>query len=245
MKAHGKVCGVSLNRLSYSIAGREAIPVRAIPFITGWMISPDQIARDMARRNVDSVFCVLRNLTAHHLVADTLASILPKEWDDVCVRMDALKARLDAKHANWNAGYAEWREASFQLLPAGVFVWKEEFEAELGQRQAEGEVSLTAERPGDRQLNYQPMIDRVVWANVIEGFEGQQERAQFQERRKRGRYTLREVCDLLVSTGERYETVLASLSSAIRSGDLAAFAPGEEVARTFARIASHSVVYES
>jgi hypothetical protein len=31
-----------------SINGREAIPVRAIPYVTGWDVSPDMVAQSLA-----------------------------------------------------------------------------------------------------------------------------------------------------------------------------------------------------
>lgn len=61
------------------IGGREALPVRAIPYITGWTMSPDMVAAglaitDLARR--------LEKIAAYHLLTDgSIAAMLPKEWD--------------------------------------------------------------------------------------------------------------------------------------------------------------------
>lgn len=38
-------------RLVFKIQGRAAIPVRVIPYITGWLISPDEVASKLAQRD--------------------------------------------------------------------------------------------------------------------------------------------------------------------------------------------------
>jgi hypothetical protein len=49
-----------------SINGREAIPVRAIPYVTGWDVSPDMVAQSLANSS-DGVR--LDRLTAYQYVA--------------------------------------------------------------------------------------------------------------------------------------------------------------------------------
>jgi hypothetical protein len=63
----------------FGIGGREAIPVRSIPFVTGWSMSPDMIASALA--HTDPV-TKLRGIAAYHLAGnDEPAPMLPKEWD--------------------------------------------------------------------------------------------------------------------------------------------------------------------
>lgn len=99
---------------------REAIPVRALPFITGWNFSPDAIANafsqtDEARR--------MRGVRSSRIRENSLTHIAPVDWEHVKVAMDG----LDDKLPRGSGGYADWRGESIKLLPAGVFVWLDEF----------------------------------------------------------------------------------------------------------------------
>lgn len=140
------------NRLTYFIDGREAVPVRAIPYVTGWMQSPDEVAGDLAMR-VCAPFSVLRDISALHLNGAAVTKVLPKEWDAVVATLKALVARLKKSHGEGEEGYAVWRQESVKALPEGVFLWRDEFEAELQRRTTERDVTLARPRPGDSDLN--------------------------------------------------------------------------------------------
>jgi hypothetical protein len=215
------------NRLTYFIDGREAVPIRAIPYVTGWMQSPDEIAGDLAKR-VGAPFSVLRDVSAHHVHGrGHVTKVLPKEWDAVVTSLKALESRLKKTHGEGDEGYAVWRQESVKALPAGVFVWRDEFEAELRRRKMEGDVTLARPRPGDSDLNYEPMITPDVWTLVIEGFRTYQYAQQEVEKRAAGRYTLEEAAQLIaVGCGEAFESVLASLRASVLSGDLKTYNPG-------------------
>jgi len=49
------------------IENREAIPVRAIPFVTGWKMPPDKLAWSLAHRDDAET---LEGVTAEHLLPD-------------------------------------------------------------------------------------------------------------------------------------------------------------------------------
>ena len=67
--------------IKININGREAIPVRAIPFVTGWSMSPDMVASTLAHTDL---FTRLRGIAAYHLDSNgEPAPMLPKEWDGV------------------------------------------------------------------------------------------------------------------------------------------------------------------
>jgi hypothetical protein len=152
------------------------------------MQSPDSIAKDLSKRSA-APFSVLRELNAYHMLGSAITTVLDKEWDAITVQLEALESRLRHKYSDDSEGYAAWRDESAQVLPAGVFVWRDEFERELGRRAAEGEVTQTTERSGDFDLNYEPMIAPSVSAMVFEGFEPEpkpslRERARSQEPEK-------------------------------------------------------------
>ncbi|MBV7427031.1 MULTISPECIES: hypothetical protein [unclassified Acidovorax] len=155
------------------VDGRAALPVRSIPYITGWGLAPDEIAKNLARKT--DAFARMQHTVAFHLVGDTSVKMQPVEWDAFAVKLDAfaaeLRARLpDAEPAD-QRGYAEWRQKAVGLLPAGVFVWFDEFERDHRTDFSVDTVSFTDERGGERALNLAPYMDADTLAVVLEDFE--------------------------------------------------------------------------
>lgn len=151
-----------------SIKGREAIPVRAIPFVTGWSMSPDMVASTLAHTDL---FTKLRGIAAYHLAGnDEPAPMLPKEWDGVEAELQVLTDTLKAKESVDFESYPTWRRESILLLPAGVFVWKDEFNAEFSKTFSPERRWIMDERPGDRDLNWTPLIPQTLREVVVEGF---------------------------------------------------------------------------
>ncbi len=154
--------------VTIEINGREAIPVRAIPFVTGWTISPDMVASSLAHTDL---IAKLRGIAAYHLVGnDQPAPMLPKEWDGVEADLRALSETLKAGEVVDFASYPTWRHESILLLPAGVFVWKDEFIAEFTYTFSKSSRWIFDERPGDRELNWTPLIPQALRQAVSEGF---------------------------------------------------------------------------
>ena len=152
----------------FSIKGREAIPVRAIPFVTGWSMSPEIVASSLAHKDPAPK---LREIAAYHLlVDDEFAKVLPKEWDGVEAELQNLSDTLKAKEVVEFESYPTWRHESILLLPAGLFVWKDEFVAAFASVYAEKRRWIMNERPGDRELNFTPLIPQALQQAVVEGF---------------------------------------------------------------------------
>lgn len=150
------------------IDGREAIPVRVIPFITGWKMSPDMVASALARTDLAQR---LEKVPAYHLLPNgSFAPMLPKEWDGIQADLQILSDKLKAKDQVDNESYPEWRRLSVPLLPPGVFVWKDEFEESFAYVYSPKQMIIPDERPGDRELNYSPMIPSGLREIVAEGF---------------------------------------------------------------------------
>ncbi len=155
-----------------SINGREAIPVRAIPYVTGWDVSPDMVAQSLAN---SSDGWRLDRLTAYQYHAnDSHTPILPKEWDGIEDRLRGLSASLDAKHSNRDIARPQWLKESVLILPAGVYVWRDELEKSW-HRFSERTIIRKGERPNDGLLNFSPMIpDTLLREEVCKGFPFQQ-----------------------------------------------------------------------
>jgi hypothetical protein len=155
------------------IEGRDAIPVRAIPYVTGWQISPDEVAKQFARYyEADSSFARLKNTSAYQLRLSVIAPILPKEWDGVLADIKGLEAKIrTANEGNHEAGYAEWRQESALRLPSGVFVWLDEFEKDFQHDFSPANLSYVSERVGDRELILNPMMSMDIRDAILDGFQ--------------------------------------------------------------------------
>ncbi len=152
-----------------SIQGREAIPVRAIPFVTGWMLWPDTVAACLAQT---ATIQWLRVLQAHKTHADgTHSPILAREWDQVIVALKALEESLRDQNIGFASGYAAWREQSPMRLPAGCFVWRDEFELAFGKGYAAIARWDDSERADDGTLNFTPLVPDALRDKLTDGFQ--------------------------------------------------------------------------
>ena len=160
------------------IGGRQAIPVRAIPLLTDWgVLSPDVCAEVFA--GVEGTTPHLEGLATYRLdEAGNPQPIAARWWANWTVReLGACSARITAAQTSHEVGYPQWRSESLKLLPAGVFVWRGEFEPAF-QREY-GPISLRAFFAGGKYdeaaylLNFNPQHGpREDWQTlVMEGFE--------------------------------------------------------------------------
>jgi len=151
------------------IGGREAVPVRAIPFIAGWMLSPDVVAKTFAK--TDHWVTRLDGVAAHYLSADGKYSpMLAKEWDGIEADLKILSDKLKAAEAFDQENYPTWRQQSILRLPASCFVWRDEFEEAFRHSYSPEHLTLLDERPGDRELNLSPRIPEELAEAVMQGF---------------------------------------------------------------------------
>lgn len=167
------------------IDGREAIPVRAIPFLTNWeTMSPDAIAEALAHDN-SLHWDYFLPLTAFRFEGTQQKPIAPHWWENfpakhLAALSAALKAREMAGEITYEQAYIEWRSKSFLELPAGTFVWKDDF-SECYSRKYNS-YAMTTIRKGkelseDEQsrryaLDFDPYIaDLETCAAVMQGFE--------------------------------------------------------------------------
>jgi len=156
-------------KITISIDGRVALPVRAIPYATGGWLSAEDVAKNLARK-VGKSFAQLQNLSAYHLVDGEPIQVLPKEWDAVAARLDGLEADLRSQFPNDDQGYAAWLSKSVALLPDGVFVWLDEFENDFFEDFSEDRVEFVDEREGERAISYMPMMSDEERAIVLADF---------------------------------------------------------------------------
>jgi hypothetical protein len=152
-----------------AIGSRDAIPVRAIPFATAWTLSPDVVARDLGRYFEDppprmyepTAYCLGQR--------GTVRPMLPKEWDVVVADLAALSAELTAAGKSREERHPIWRRASIRRLPAGTFLWRDEFESAFSRGYRYW--GILDEREGDRGWTFDPVIPEDQQGDVMEGFE--------------------------------------------------------------------------
>lgn len=160
---------MSNEKLTFTIGGREALPVRAIPYVTGWQMSPDVVARSMAKVESPPPFpALLQGLSAYHLPDDTPVEVMPREWDATVATLEGYEVELKQQHPDDAIGYAVWRKDSAEKLPAGAFVWLDEFARECT---ADRSRALKGkQRRGDDELILAPMLNEATRAMVRVGF---------------------------------------------------------------------------
>lgn len=183
------------------IQGREAIPVRAIPLLTNWIFwTPDIVADVLAGHGDDHAF-VFGDLQAQRLEDGKLLAFPSSWWKSWPAReLQALSQRIKATELTHEVGYQQWRSESLPVLPAGAFVWKDEFEQlharNWNDRARVLNCSNSAENEDDqsptvdrevaaftrqsladlekwRELDFSPFIRPELYAIVMEGFEPQ------------------------------------------------------------------------
>ena len=109
------------------IDGREAIPVRAIPFVTASRLSPDTL--------VDLLIPVSKfpdPMQPEALRLDKGTQSWSKfdclQWDGIRHRLQRLARELNPKKKPDHKTQADWMDGAIERLPAGVFLWREDLE---------------------------------------------------------------------------------------------------------------------
>jgi hypothetical protein len=155
-----------MNSLICVIHGREALPVRAIPHVAGTEILPPRELAICFARKQPAPWTYLQNTTAFRVDGKTTVKVLPKEWNEIIVQLEALETRMEREAPSHAEGKAAWMEQATPLLPAAVFVWRDEFEKDfhLDMKTNSPEVR----REGDDVLNYSPMLSEALQSIVLE-----------------------------------------------------------------------------
>ena len=111
------------------IQDREAIPVRAIPLLTNWrFMSPDIVAHVLGGTGGSNV-SLFGDMQSHH-IEDGKVRPMHKDWwaQFPVMEMRAISEKIQIDESSHEAGYSEWRKLSLKALPAGVFVWKDDYQ---------------------------------------------------------------------------------------------------------------------
>ena len=186
-------------QVTLTIDGRMAIPVRAIPFVTGFELSPDELAELASAPTTLSRYvgsAVLEFENRQRLATFTLdaasgyRAMTPRDWEFSKVEIQCLGQKLKAAERDEGENWAEWRRLAITALPHACFVWLDDF-AEWHQQNRphcmprkpenlrDGEfMELLANGPSpdmddeviDR-IELAPFIPREFESLIVEGFE--------------------------------------------------------------------------
>lgn len=170
------------------IQGREAVPVRAIPFLTGWTgwktMTPIDIAKALAGTDDQGDFA---GLTAYKLRADgSIKKTLQQEWLMVAKDLKGIRATtLKDAQTSHDAWHHAWSKQAIPILPAGVFVWRDEFTEQYASSYFD--LPRIDSETGGYSTKKQPELefDIEVWppwdSLVLEGFAPAKAPAQAQQ----------------------------------------------------------------
>ncbi|KPV18543.1 hypothetical protein APR51_23090 [Variovorax paradoxus] len=109
------------------VEGREAVPVRAIAFLTDWReLQPESLARQLSD---DDEVGLPGALVAHRLHSAGHVDAIPARWwIEKRREIQAISEDIRAVQAGHESGRQRWRREATHVLPAGVFVWKSELD---------------------------------------------------------------------------------------------------------------------
>lgn len=150
-----------------TINERQAIPVRALAFVTDWVTAPDRIAHACAASpvTVGSGYQLENRsaLSSYIISGESFRRFLPSEWKAIIVELDCLTAEMKADERAENENWAIWRKKATITLPDGVFVWLDEFKRWLSSIQ-------TTENAPHSAPNTDPFIPAEIRDKILNGF---------------------------------------------------------------------------
>jgi hypothetical protein len=149
------------------IKGRDAIPVRALPWLADWWFGAQEVAEALGqdRENYPDFL----NVRAYRFSGDTVEAVSGREWRNTVTH--SIECVIDK-----NLSHDLWRFEATAALPAGVFVWRDQWEPAYnlssdGINRAfaiEGDDDCDEDEE-DRALNFSPIITTDLAQLVTEG----------------------------------------------------------------------------
>ena len=147
------------------IDGREAIPVRAIPYIATYC-SADYLARKLSRSESAVRDILSKTFAYRYYRTKPPGRLEPMQWEAITDNLKALNGKLKEGYANDDIAWREWREKSVLELPASVFLWLDEFIEDIPMGAQSRHAHMTA-----WALMQHPLWSDDTRKMVFEGFE--------------------------------------------------------------------------
>lgn len=154
---------------------RDALPVRAIPHVTGWVGDFGVPPLEVAIRLQTNISLHAWEVVAYRLLNGKPVAIQPRQWEMVETQLAGFSKKLhrlyprDEHHRPSDEGLAVWQSQATEKLPAGVFVWLDEFKAEyFGWYGAKFKTRPNLVIP---EFDFTPLLSKQVRKMVLEGCE--------------------------------------------------------------------------
>lgn len=159
--------------LTITLGEREALPVRAIPYVAGERHSADRVAEFLARWEEVDGKPRYSGLTAYLWKDGRAQAITPQEFDRIAWKVKGFEQALMEEHQRLDdgapnpIGAVAFDEKAAEKLPASVFVWLDEFCA------AFHDDWKRLDRHGSHDLNLSPaLLEDKLKSMILEGFVG-------------------------------------------------------------------------
>ena len=153
---------------------RELLPLRLIPFVTGFKPAPHSLVRLLAHEQglAFPLFRTEDQLFAYHLDSDGKpVKMIPKEWDTLAADMIILEKQFRIQETFEDEKYRAWRNEAIKLLPSGVFVWRDEFEKVFHASFIRNGRTYDKNAHGStNDLNFKPYFESQYRLLIWEGF---------------------------------------------------------------------------
>ncbi|MCB1908405.1 MAG: hypothetical protein KDH15_13635 [Rhodocyclaceae bacterium] len=137
---------------------------------------PDEVALVAAHQDG---FYRSKPFDTFQIVDGVARRVAPAQWPQFVIELDALSEKLKAEQCSHLEGYARWKDEAIAKLPAGVFVWLEEFQSwfsrtrslltdDVGPDEEDGGGELRYESD---ELHLSPLVPLDLRDCIREGFE--------------------------------------------------------------------------
>lgn len=169
------------------VDGREAVPLRALPFAGRWQgkACPVGIASACSQRPEGTKWIevyldagpqevVVRNrefLPAFAVSGDgAVRALHPDEWSFCIDEINCLGTKLKGEEATEGENLSTWRRQAIEKLPAGAFVWLDDFKRWLADNSSSDIDEQILDDDPVVEPTLQPLVSSDLEAVLFEGF---------------------------------------------------------------------------
>ena len=154
---------------------RDALPVRAIPYVTGWDGDFGVPPWEVTIRLQTNINLHAWDISAFRVLDGKPVAVQPRQWVMVATQLSGLSEKLHRQyprneHIKPSAeGVAEWQSEAAEKLPARAFVWLDELKAEY--HGWFGTKFKSRPNLAIPEFDLTPLLSEQVRKMVLEGFE--------------------------------------------------------------------------
>lgn len=111
----------------FQVDGRDAVPIRAIPFLTDWReLTPGVLVHLLA--GDEDLFAPFQLAAWRVEEGGRVVEITSRFWIEKMREAAALGEEVSAAHIGVESQRQRWRRDVLRVLPAGTFVWREDLD---------------------------------------------------------------------------------------------------------------------